>query len=46
MHASTGYVLGGVSPLGAKKRLKTLSHKHALNFTTIYSAGRRSGSGA
>ena len=40
--ALTGYIRGGVSPIGMKKRFQTVIHESALSFEKIaFSAGKR-----
>lgn len=43
INALTGYVRGGVSPLGMKKTFPTVIHQSAQNFDTVIISGGRLG---
>ena len=40
---STGYVLGGISPLGQRRPLRTVVDESALEFETVFCSGGRRG---
>ena len=43
VQASTGYVIGGVSPIGLKKALRVLIDESAQNHSTLFISGGRRG---